>query len=127
MTVHRVSPYNNAWVKELFKDRILESIFLMFCRRVYLLYVKLWQWRRKYISIFAVTANRVQRILKIMTTLCLRRCLLKILLGQGLINSKIRFFIRQEGESWIFASNLFHLIAVEGKYLFLKKLWLSFV
>ena len=45
--------------------------------------------------------------------------MLKILSGQGLINSKCRFLnIEYKRESRIFGSNLFRSIIVEGKYLF---------
>ena len=54
--------------------------------------------------------------------------LVKIPLGEGLINSKIRFSnIGYEGELRMFGSNLFCSIIVEETNLFLKKLQLNFI
>ena len=125
----------------------LESISFMLCTRVCLSCVKFWQGGRKCLADLVSLPQSQMWILKILTehrwlkplkwrNVCrwlnpirnhakyfklAKLQTLKIPLREGLINFKIRFLnIGYQCESWMFGSNLFYSITVEGNTYFEK-------
>ena len=154
-SVNRSSSHNTLSFKDFsFKETRLESISFRLYTRVCLSCVKFWQGRRKCLADLVSLPQSQMWILKILTEHRWLKPLkwrnawrwlepirnhakyfkltklqtLKLPLREGLINFKIRFLnIGYQGESWMFGSNLFCSITVEGKYIFWKKLWLTFI
>ena len=135
-----MSLYNNKWVNaSLFMDRRFRLTILKVYRRDCLSFLKMEQWRKSCL-VDSIAFPQLQiwfsESQKLWRNICSRKWFkptcslvrwlkpkelgtLKIMLGWGLINSRIRFLKSlSEGEQRIFESKLFHSMMLDGKKVF---------